>query len=82
MMFTKAASMLLLFALLLPTSISVLAQTQTTGRLAGTVRDPNGAVIVAAEVTVSNNATGQERKVITDDEGNYNVSLLAPGTIE
>jgi len=59
---------------------SMLPQSQTTGRLAGNVRDPTGAVIVGAEVTVSNNATGEERKVITDDEGNYSVPLLAPGS--
>jgi hypothetical protein len=59
---------------------NMLPQGQTTGRLVGTVSDQNGAVIVGAEVTVSNNATGQERKVITDDGGNFSVPLLAPGS--
>src|SRR5438445_8963854 len=73
----RAASLLFFFLLL--ASISALAQSPTTGRIAGTVRDPNGAVIVSAEVTVSSKATAGERKVITDNEGNYSASLLPPG---
>src|SRR5437667_3364948 len=73
-------SLLLLFAVLFLSSISALAQTQTTGRTAGTVKDLNGAIIVGAEVTVINKATGDERKVNTDKEGNYTVPLLPPGT--
>ena len=79
-MFRKAAAFLLPFAFLALLSISVFAQSQTTGRIAGTVRDPNGAVIVRAEVTVSSSATAEERKVTTDDQGNYSVPLLPPGT--
>src|SRR5215467_11421644 len=60
--------------------ISVFTQSQTTGRIAGTVKDPNGAVIVGALVTITSIATAEERKVRTDAEGNYRVSLLAPGT--
>ncbi len=60
--------------------ISALAQSQTTGRIAGTVKDPNGAIIVRAEVTVKNLATTEERKAITDSEGYYSVSFLSPGT--
>jgi hypothetical protein len=61
-------------------ALSVLAQTQTTGRIAGTVKDQNGAVIVGAEVTVVSKATGDERKVTTNRDGNYAVPLLPPGT--
>src|SRR4029077_9714220 len=57
-----------------------LAQTSITGRIAGTVKDQNGAVIVGAEVTVVSKATGDERKVTTDSEGGYSVPLLPPGT--
>src|SRR5437899_6490819 len=73
-------SLLLPFAFFLLPSLSVLAQTQTTGRIAGTVKDQNGAVIVGAEVTVVSKATGDERKVTTDTEGNYAVPLLPSGT--
>ncbi len=59
---------------------SPFAQSQTTGRIAGTVKDQNGDVIVGAEVTVSNKTTAEERKVTTDSEGNYTVPLLPSGT--
>jgi hypothetical protein len=65
--------------LLVLCSISAFAQSQTTGRIAGTIRDPNGAVIVGAEVTVTSLATAEERKVTTDTEGNYALPLLSPG---
>src|SRR5437868_14941722 len=58
---------------------SAFAQSQTTGRIAGTVKDQNGAVIVGAEVTVTSLATAEVRKVTTDTEGNYAVPLLPPG---
>src|SRR5437773_9417520 len=74
------ASLLLPFAVLLLSLISTLAQTQTTGRIAGALKDQNGAIIVGAEITVINKATGDERKVNTDKEGNYTVPLLPPGT--
>src|SRR6476660_2355648 len=54
-------------------------QNQTTGRIAGTVIDPRGAVVPGATVTVKNKATAAERVVTTDDRGNYTVSLLPPG---
>src|SRR5256884_1056397 len=80
-MIAKTTTALLLpFAFLLLLSLSALAQTQTTGRIAGVVKDQNGAIIVGAEVTVINKATGDERKVNTDKEGNYTVPLLSPGT--
>ena len=61
-------------------SISVYPQSQTTGRIAGTVKDPNGAVIAGAEVTVKSLSTSEPRNITTDAEGNYVVMLLSPGT--
>jgi hypothetical protein len=61
-------------------TVSAVAQSQTTGRIIGIVKDPNGALIVGAEVTVTSLATAKERKVTTDAEGNYAVPLLSPGT--
>src|SRR5919206_3651705 len=58
---------------------STFAQSQTTGRIVGTVRDPNGARIPDAQVIIRNNATAEERETKTDAQGNYTVSLLAPG---
>jgi hypothetical protein len=59
---------------------SAFAQGQTTGRIAGTVKDERGALIAGADVTVTSETTAEERKVTTDDQGNYSVPLLAPGT--
>jgi Carboxypeptidase regulatory-like domain/TonB dependent receptor/TonB-dependent Receptor Plug Domain len=77
----KAPTLVLLFAAcLLPSSASLtFAQTQTTGRLAGFVKDKNGAVIVGADVSVISKTTGDERRVTTDTEGYYAVLLLPPG---
>jgi hypothetical protein len=65
--------------LLLICSLTALAQSQTTGRIAGTVKDEKGAALPGAEVTVTNKATGEVRTVVADDSGNYIVPLLPPG---
>lgn len=61
---------------------AALGQNQTTGRIAGTVKDPNGALIAGAEVTVKSKTTAAQRIATTDDQGNYTVSLLPPGVYQ
>jgi outer membrane receptor protein involved in Fe transport len=51
----------------------------TTGNIEGRVLDPAGAVIPNATVTARNQATGFERTVTTDGDGNYRIVLLPPG---
>ena len=46
----------------------------------GNVSDPTGAVIPGVEVTVTNEATGASRLVITNETGSYTVTQLPPGT--
>lgn len=41
---------------------SAFAQSQTTGRIAGAVKDERGALIVGAEITVSSKTTAGERR--------------------
>src|SRR6185503_14679528 len=72
---------LICFFLVLGTS-SAFAQSQTTGRIVGTVTDPNGARIVGAQVTIRNNATAEERETKTDGQGNFTLSLLPPGNYQ
>ena len=68
--------MILVFAL----SISfAFAQTQTTGSITGTVKDQSGAVLPDAEVIVTNVGTNAQRKTLTNDRGDYNVTLLPIG---
>jgi hypothetical protein len=61
---------------------SVFAQTQTTGRITGTVKDQKGALIVGAEEKVTNENTGEARQTTTNDQGSYSVSLLPPGNYQ
>lgn len=74
------ALFMMVICLLAIHSLPASAQSQTTGRLTGTVRDEKGGVITGAEVTVTNDATGEERKATTDADGNYFVLLLPPVT--
>ncbi len=59
--------------------VAVSAQSQTTGNVEGVVRDPSGAVVPGATVTVTSKATGDERNVTTDETGSYTVPALPPG---
>ncbi|MDW8355145.1 MAG: TonB-dependent receptor [Bryobacterales bacterium] len=55
-----------------------LAQFETAGVL-GTVRDPSGAVIVGATVTLISQDTGIEAKTTTDELGNYSFLTVRVG---
>ena len=68
--------------LLISCTSSAFAQSQTTGRIAGTVKDERGALVVGAEVTINSKTTAGERRVITDSEGTYTVPLLPPGAYQ
>ncbi|HEV2911956.1 MAG TPA: ankyrin repeat domain-containing protein [Pyrinomonadaceae bacterium] len=50
------------------------------GSFAGTVLDPNGAVIPGAFVTLVNESTGQEQRVTSNDEGRYLFQYLGAGS--
>ena len=63
------------FLALVVFNLSALAQTDT-GRIVGTVRDPNGAVVPGATVTAKNQRTGEERSATTDAEGIYQIPAL------
>src|SRR5215831_9375935 len=76
----KATPLFWASCLLVLCPISAFAQSQTTGRIIGTVRDPNGAVITGAEVALKNLTTGEERRVTTNAEGHYVIQLLPSGT--
>jgi predicted nucleic acid-binding protein len=54
-------------------SVQVLAQVDT-GTISGTVRDPSGAVVPNAKVTIRNSGTGLAQDLTTDSTGLY-VSL-------
>ncbi len=55
------------------------AQTGGTGALSGAIADPTGAMVVGAQVKVTDAATGYMRTSQSNDHGLYVVSLLPPG---
>lgn len=68
-------------AILLFSFAGVYAQ-QTTGTISGTVSDETGGVLPGVDVTAQNTETGATRTAISDDEGRYRLSQLAPGTYQ
>ncbi len=66
--------------LLLCSSVPVLGQTQTTGRIVGTITDEKGAGIPGAEVAVTNKTSGEERNVVSNESGDFIVPLLPAAT--
>ncbi|HEY2971580.1 MAG TPA: TonB-dependent receptor [Pyrinomonadaceae bacterium] len=57
-----------------------LGQEETAATVTGQVTDAAGAVVAGATVIITNNANGQERRVQTNEDGNYVVTPLSPGT--
>src|SRR6266404_9641859 len=51
-----------------------------TGRLLGTILDPSGAAVPAAQLTITNQETGIVTKLQSDSAGNYIAPSLPPGT--
>src|SRR5438132_13817133 len=73
-------SIAILFVAGLVLSAGASPQTQTTGRITGTVKDAQGAVIVGAELRVENAATGDRHPAVTDSSGTYSI-LQLPTTL-
>src|SRR5690349_10658730 len=71
------ASLLLLCIGLL---VGVHAQSSTTGNITGTVRDPQGATVPKAEVTITEEKTGATRTLTASEDGFYNATSLPAGT--
>ena len=52
---------------------------QTSGNISGYIKDPTGAVVVGAKLTVANQQTGLTRSVASDETGFYQVLGLVSG---
>src|SRR5437899_13021610 len=74
------SKVLLVAGISLVLAVRASSQTQTTGRVTGTVKDTQGAVIVGAEVTIANPATGDGHSAVTDSSGTYSILQLPPAT--
>jgi hypothetical protein len=70
-----AASLRTAFFLFLSTTTNA----QSNASIQGEVTDPNGAVVPEAEITLRSEATGIERKAISDSGGRYLIAALAVG---
>lgn len=83
-MFRNAVPLARLGALaliVLTLAVSAFAQSQaTTGNVEGRVLDPKEAAVPGATVTATNQQTGLERSTTTNDQGDFNIILLPPGS--
>jgi hypothetical protein len=66
-------------ALLLAVATLVLMAQSDLGSISGFVKDPTGATVPNATVTVKNEATGTERKVTSNESGYYTVTNIPAG---
>jgi len=69
----------LAIVILLLLSGAVLAQTDT-GKISGTVKDQNGAIVPGATVTVTNARTGEERSATSNTDGLFSIPALKAST--
>ena len=69
-----------LLLLILPVTAS--AQTTTTGTIVGTVKDSTGAVIPGAAVELTDVATKAVRNTVANDQGQYSLPTLMPGSYD
>jgi len=58
---------------------SFMAAQIDTGSIVGVVKDPSGAAIVGATITLRNEATGVSRAATTNQDGGYQFPALIPG---
>ncbi len=56
------------------------AWAQAGGTLTGTVRDPSGAVVTGAKLTLTNIATQGHWDTVSTESGSYTIPTLPPGT--
>jgi len=69
-----------LFAISLIVVLAGVASAQvTTGTISGTVADPNGAVVLGADVKATNLDTNSARSTSSDSDGHFAFTLLPPG---
>jgi hypothetical protein len=55
---------------------------QDTASITGTVKDPTGAYIVGAQITIKNAERGISRSSVTNTDGEYLVAGLSAGSYD
>ncbi len=71
--FIKYIPLILTLVLILPVAASAQGD---NGKISGTVKDQNGAIIPGATVTVINDRTGEERTASTTTDGTFSIPAL------
>jgi hypothetical protein len=69
-------------AILLMTVIAVANAQVPSGTIAGVGRDPSGAALAGANVTVTSQSTGFSRSAVTSELGNFSFPVLSAGEYE
>ena len=62
--------------------LTAFAQQAANSTLTGTITDPHGAVVAGVSITATQKATGVTRQTVSNDEGLYAFSNMAPGDYE
>src|SRR5271170_7541960 len=68
--------------LMIAAPLAVSAQQVSTGSVAGTITDPSGALIVGADVSLTDLSTHAARKVVTNSDGHYFFVNIPPGSYD
>jgi hypothetical protein len=69
-----------LFLICLLATVTAFSQTANNGMILGSVQDTTGAVIPGATVTLSNEQSGWQRSVVSDQQGVYHFLAIPAGT--
>ena len=76
----RAALFVLVLGLLSASQVVSAQGVGASADLAGTVTDPSGAALPNAKVTAIDTARGEQRSVMTDENGSFRLSGLAPAS--
>jgi hypothetical protein len=74
------SSRFLFLAVLFALGVTAASAQTTYGAVRGLVKDPQGAVLVGAAVTLTNEGTSLTRSTVTSASGEYNFTSVQPGT--
>jgi hypothetical protein len=80
--FNLTSKVLIVFAFFVLLSSLGFAQVSGSGTITGTITDPSGAAVPGAAITIRNTDTGIERKIESNEAGNYSAAFLQPGHYE
>jgi hypothetical protein len=75
----RNTTLAILLVLCLCSALPVWAQFTAAGTIVGTVTDPSNAVIGAAQITLTDAATGNKRVATSNETGHYTFTDVTPG---